>query len=172
MKIGLISDTHIPYRANHIPKKFIDTFKSEKIDLIIHLGDINDETVLKDLEEIAETIAIKGNTDYINLPREKYIEIEGWKIFLFHSDVIHPRGDTKKIIDYVTKKVGKVDIILHGHTHIPRLIYDSGLIIINPGSATGVISGALSLVPKSVAILKLKDNNLDIRFIFENDFQQ
>ncbi len=70
--IGVISDTNgrIP---SGVPKAF------KKIDLIIHAGDIGDETVLDKLSKIAPVVAVRGNMDYgkwtRQLPETEIIEI-------------------------------------------------------------------------------------------------
>jgi len=161
MKIGIISDTHIPRRAKEIPKEFLKWFEKNKVDLILHAGDLNDPNILEILKEIAEVKAVRGNTDYIDLPEELILEIEGKKILLFHSDNIYPRGDISKILKYAKEK--KADIVIYGHTHLPFFTYINGIYLINPGSATGVRSGEIEESIKSVAILSLK-NKIKVKF--------
>ena len=62
MLIGVISDTHIPYRATNIPKKVFEEFKD--VDLILHAGDIEELSVLDELKKIAPVKAVNGNCDY------------------------------------------------------------------------------------------------------------
>jgi len=161
MRIGIISDTHIPSRAAEIPKEFLEWFKENRVDLILHAGDVNDEIVLKDLEKIAEVKAVKGNTDYLDLPKELILEIKGKRILLFHSDNIYPRGDINKMLDYAKEKM--VDIVVYGHTHLPLFTYVNGIYFLNPGSATGVRSGEIKRSVKSVAILYL-ENKIKVEF--------
>jgi predicted phosphodiesterase len=42
--VGLISDTHVPVRAREVPKKVFEVF--EKVDYIIHAGDLVDLSVI------------------------------------------------------------------------------------------------------------------------------
>lgn len=44
MRIGVISDTHIPERAKEIPEKILRDFKN--VDMVIHVGDLVDLKVL------------------------------------------------------------------------------------------------------------------------------
>ena len=44
MRIGVISDTHIPVRAKHLPAALFCLF--ENVDLILHAGDLVDPQVL------------------------------------------------------------------------------------------------------------------------------
>ena len=62
MLIGVISDTHIPYRSRNIPSKVFEEFKN--VDLILHAGDIEDLSVLDELEKIAPVKAVNGNCDH------------------------------------------------------------------------------------------------------------
>jgi len=162
MKIGLISDTHIPRRANKVLEEFLSWFNEEKVDLIIHCGDVTDLEVLKELESIAEVKVVKGNTDYYDFPRELALEVEGWKIYVFHSSEIYPRGDLFKL--YRTTLEKGCDILIYGHTHIPLFTQIDGKYFINPGSATGVWSGEIDNPPKSAAILELKQEKIEVKF--------
>jgi len=161
MKIGLIGDTHIPNRAREIPNYFLEVFKNEKVDFILHLGDINEKYVLDELEKIAPVKAVMGNTDYLDLPEYLVFEISKYKIFVFHSDNVYPRGDVKQILS-IAKKVN-ANVVIHGHTHIPRFLYEEGVCIISPGSATGVRSGEIKETVKSIAILEISDS-LKVKF--------
>ncbi|MEM1684454.1 MAG: YfcE family phosphodiesterase [Nanopusillaceae archaeon] len=163
MKIGIIGDTHVGLRAKEIPKEFIDFFIKEKVDLIIHTGDINEEIVLEELNKIAEVRAVKGNTDYLNLPKELIFDLNGHKFFVFHSNVIISRGDINKILEYV-KKVKNVDpnFIIFGHVHYPVFTWKEGVFFVSPGTATGVRSGEIKKTIKSVAILDL--DKLEVKF--------
>ena len=162
MKIGLISDTHIPTRAREIPKDFLDFFKENNVDLIIHCGDIEDKKVLDELNKIAETKAVLGNIDYLDLPEKLIFNIENYKVLVFHSDIIYPRGDKDKLVEFA--KLNNANVVIFGHTHIPLFTYYRGVYLINPGTATGVRSGETKDVVKSVAILEIKDK-LNVKFL-------
>ena len=134
MKIGVISDTHIPFTASKLPRKVREYFR--KCDLIVHAGDIVDSSVIKELEDLAETKAVAGNMDneYLkkHLPKKLLFEIEGKKI-----GVMHGSGACSKVRDLVAKEfVPKPDIIIFGHSHIPVNREDKGTLFFNPGSAT------------------------------------
>jgi putative phosphoesterase len=61
MRIGVISDTHIPYDAETIPPQVKELFKG--VDVILHAGDIYLSSVLDELEEIAPVLAARGDDD-------------------------------------------------------------------------------------------------------------
>jgi len=61
MKIGLISDTHIPEAMLELPAQVRTVFSGA--DLILHAGDLHCLDVLNWLEEIAPVLACRGNGD-------------------------------------------------------------------------------------------------------------
>src|SRR5256712_13153692 len=61
MKIGLISDTHIPEAMPELPGQVRAVFSG--VDLILHAGDLHCLEVLDWLEEIAPVLACRGNGD-------------------------------------------------------------------------------------------------------------
>ncbi|MEM4511531.1 MAG: YfcE family phosphodiesterase [Nanopusillaceae archaeon] len=163
MKIGIIGDTHIGLRAKEVPKEFVEFFIKEKVDLIIHCGDINEEVALEELNKIAEVKVVKGNTDYLALPKELILDLNGYRFFIFHSHVINPRGDINKMLEYVrgVKNVNP-NFIIFGHVHYPIFIWREGIFFVSPGTATGVRSGEIKKTIKSVAVIDL--DNLEVKF--------
>ncbi|MEI6093200.1 MAG: metallophosphoesterase family protein [bacterium] len=116
-QIGIISDTH-----SVIDNKALNLFKG--LDIILHAGDIGNSNVLVELESIAKTIAVYGNTDDFNIrsktKKEEEIILDGFKIHLSHDEEV----DSKDF-----------DIIIKGHTHIPIISFEGKTLLINPGSA-------------------------------------
>lgn len=128
MRILVISDTH------GVNKEIIEIFsENEKADMIIHLGDY-----VKDGEKISKILGlpcviVKGNGDYnSDYPEDRFIEIEGKKIFSTHGHKYNIKSNLDKLYHKSMKL--KADIILFGHSHIPLNIKKDGIIIMNPGS--------------------------------------
>ena len=67
MRIGLISDTHIPVAVKHLWPQVYEAFLG--VDLIMHGGDLMVTDVLDWLEEIAPVMAVEGNGDYTGFER-------------------------------------------------------------------------------------------------------
>lgn len=61
MLVGLIADTHIPYRRRYLPLAALKAL--EGVDLILHTGDINVLQVLSLLSTIAPVEAVASNGD-------------------------------------------------------------------------------------------------------------
>lgn len=139
MKIGVISDTHIPVRAKKIPNEILELFRG--VDKILHAGDLVDITVLTILKSICSDVkAVWGNMDppeiRNSLPQREIIDAGKYKIGLTHGSG-SPAGlieQTKGIF-----KNDKVDIIVFGHSHYPINEKREGIIYFNPGSPTDKI---------------------------------
>ena len=62
MRIGLISDTHIPTAAKELWPQVYDAFRG--VDLIMHAGDLMVPEVIDWLAEVAPVMAVWGNGDF------------------------------------------------------------------------------------------------------------
>lgn len=164
MKIAILGDIHFPGRADDLPDDFFEMIIEEDPDLIVYTGDLDSEETLRAIKSLGKkTLIVKGNVDYIDLPEKEIIEVENIRILVFHSSEIKPRGDPKKILK-VAKEEG-CDIVIFGHTHLPLLKFMDGVLLINPGSSTGVISGEGIIPPRSFVILDIIERNfIEVRF--------
>ena len=146
--VGVISDTH-----GHLPSGVAKAFKN--VDLIVHAGDIGDETILAKLEKIAPVLAVRGNMDYGNwasqLPATEIIEI-GHLVLA----VTHIAGR----LNVEPQKAGYKSVI-SGHTHRPDVYEKKGVTFINPGSASYPKFGQ----PGSAAVIHIKSADLSVEFI-------
>jgi len=57
MRIGVISDTHIPKRAQSLPDDLVDVLR--KLDFIIHAGDFETMEALREIERINRLVAVQ-----------------------------------------------------------------------------------------------------------------
>jgi putative phosphoesterase len=135
MKIGVISDTHIPLRTSVLPE-IIDRSFSE-VDHIIHAGDIADIRVIRKLEEFAPVTAVAGNIDPPGL-RELFGEKKLVALGGFMFGIVHGHGSKSKTIDRAAKAFSGIDLdcIIFGHSHIPFCGYRGNMLFFNPGSPT------------------------------------
>lgn len=136
MKIGVISDTHIPINAKDIPPKILEEFKN--VDMIIHAGDLVDLSVLDKLRGVSKVIkAVRGNMDSPEvrnkLPEKELITVKNFKI-----GVMHGWGPPDKLIDMMSEafKSDKVDLIIFGHSHQALNVKKKDIVYFNPGSPT------------------------------------
>lgn len=142
MRIGVISDTHIPKTANDLPKAVYDAF--EKVDMIIHAGDFADLTVLENLRKIAPVKAVYGNMDAQEIVRalnkKEIIQVGKLKIGL-----IHGWGPPKGLLKLVAGEFDKnIDAIIFGHSHAALNERIGSTLFFNPGSPTDKIFAAFS----------------------------
>lgn len=134
MLIGVISDTHIPERAQEIPQEIFKIFKG--VDLIIHAGDFTSLDVIKKLEKIAEVKAVCGNMDPAEIC-QKFPQKQLIKVGDFSIGVIHGRGHPDNLLDFVQKQFeNSPDVIIFGHSHNPFNEKIGKTLFFNPGSPT------------------------------------
>ena len=172
MKLLIIGDTHIPERAPVIPKQITDKIESEKFDLILCTGDLENESVVSYLSHLSKLYISRGNMDYLTFPKEAKIDAEHFKIGLIHGDTIYPRGNPSKLVNEA-QRIG-VDILISGHTHSLSVNEikkdDSKLLLLNPGSATGAWGGGPASHIPSFIILEIVNNHATIHaFELVND---
>jgi len=135
MKIGVISDTHIPEQAKEIPKVILEDFKD--CSLILHAGDLVTLDVLKKLKDVGRVVAVRGNMDHREvkeeLPEKEVINIGNFKIGLFHG-----WGVPFDLINLAKRqfKDDKCDVIVFGHSHSPLSEWRDEVLFFNPGSPT------------------------------------
>jgi putative phosphoesterase len=160
MKIGVISDTHIPDRAKEIPKKILEDFK--KVDMIIHVGDLVDFNVIEKLQSVCSNVrAVWGNMDRENvrrqLPEKEIINAGNYRI-----GIMHGWGAPNKLIEVLTSafKNDNVDIIIFGHAHYSVNERKNNILFFNPGSATDKIFAPYN----SYGIIEINDK-IDARII-------
>ncbi len=142
--LGIIADTHIPWRIKALPPRVFEVFRG--VDHILHAGDISSRRVLDQLAEIAPVEAVAGNADLFRhgLPLTRVIEVEGRRIGLVHghggwsrylfSKVRDRFGyDEEYYLKIVCQSFGSVDAIVFGHTHRFYHVERSGVLLLNPG---------------------------------------
>jgi hypothetical protein len=153
--IGLISDTHVPKTATHIPQKVFEIFAN--VDYIIHAGDLVELSVVDDLEQLAPVLAVHGNMDgpEVNgaLPEVNSLKLFGWKIGVVHDPKV--LGGSGKMTE-IAKQNG-FDVLVFGHTHSSSIKWEGKTLFINPGSPTDPAS---FLTKPSVGMLKVTKESI------------
>lgn len=136
MRIGLISDTHVPDVMEAIPPQVVEVFAG--VDLILHGGDLSIGSVLDELQNIAPVLAARGDDDYqIRDERIQEIQnltVEGLSLYIIHSSEFWARD----VIEHPEKHdLDKApDIVVFGHTHRDTVQMVGASLLVNPGSAT------------------------------------
>ena len=149
MRIGVVSDTHGLFRP--------DVARAlDGVERILHLGDVGDMSVLKELGKIAPVTAVRGNTDregpQSELPETDVVLIRDRYVYMLHDlSLIH-----------LDPAAGKFAAVLFGHTHIPNYFLRKGVLYFNPGSC----GPRRFKLPVTVGVLKVdKDGEFKARII-------
>lgn len=131
MLVVVLADTHIPRRAKALPGGL--TPHLEFADLILHAGDLLVEDVLYELEAYAPVRAVKGNVDGwdVRLPETLEFEVGGVPVAM-----IHDAGPKKGRRGRMRRRFPGAGVVVFGHSHVPWLEEDGGLMLLNPGSPT------------------------------------
>jgi len=176
MRIGLISDTHIPDIEEKMPVEIMPAFRG--VDLILHAGDVYSPSVLDDLECIAPVLVARGDDDVgeIGMDRrmkEKHIlKMEGQTIWLAHErpfvlrfpdmppSLRFPPLQYKNGVE--PKKEKPPDIFIFGHEHCTIMHRVENTLYVNPGSPT-YLNYKRGL--GTVAILDLNSGKAEVRFL-------
>ncbi len=161
MKIGIISDTHIPKNTDRIPGEVFKIFQG--VDLILHAGDLTDLSVLDDLRQITPRVeAVLGNMDPVEnraqLPVKKIVNADGVRIALIHGSG-PPLGLKKRIWQQV--QADKPQVVVFGHSHQPEKDVINDVLFLNPGSATDKFFVSVN----AVAILKMEEGKIDAEIV-------
>ena len=139
MKIGILSDTHNNIK---LAEKAIEIFKENKVEMLIHAGDLTSPKMLT-LFEGFDCRFVLGNGDIdieeLNKKSESFgfgkieesclLEIEGKRIIVFH-------GFNVPLFRQAVSS-GEYNYIIKGHTHFFENYTANNTRIINPGSLYG-----------------------------------
>ena len=120
--VGVISDTHGLLRPEALEVL-------EGVDLIVHAGDIGSPEIIDALRELAPVFAIRGNVD------------RGiWADEFSATEIV----EVDDLLLYVLHDLGQLDldpaaagfrVVIHGHSHDPKIAEKQGVVYLNPGSA-------------------------------------
>lgn len=76
---------------------------------------------------------VRGNCDQVGL-EEKIVEIEGVNILLVHGHNHGVKSSYLRLLYYAKQK--NCNVVIFGHTHIPFVGDEDGVLLINPGSCS------------------------------------
>lgn len=157
MKIGVVSDTHISSPSDSLPPEMLARFRKEKVELILHAGDVVRHRVLDELSKIAEVRAVAGNMDArelkAKLPKRLVIEAGGLRIGLVHGGGPPTRLGERLL---PTFDGDEIDALVYGHSHARQNDEFKGVLLFNPGSARASRNGGRP----SYGILTIEDGHI------------
>lgn len=142
MKVGIISDTH---DRQGVVVKAAEIFGEEKVDYILHAGDIVSPETAERLAAAAGTkfIAVFGNCD-----REKDLLVSCVRDFggeiggrVFRGQI----GERRIFMTHKPSALGEVsqsdnfDLVVYGHTHKQLVRRVGETLVVNPGISAVVV---------------------------------
>ena len=136
--VAVISDSHVPERADAIPDGFAERVAAA--DRVVHAGDFVDAATLEAVRDLAgdDLVAVHGNMDPRNLDLPAVATFEAGGVEFV---VTHGTGDLETYEDRVAAVVreqGDEDAVgIAGHTHEVLDAVVDGVRLLNPGSVTG-----------------------------------
>ncbi|WP_280769822.1 metallophosphoesterase family protein [Salipaludibacillus daqingensis] len=126
MKALIMSDSHGWEKE---VKMIVDRHRAE-VDAIFHCGDSElsgNAAVLKGVE------TVRGNCDFgKSFPEEIVETVNGTTIFVAHGHLLNVKMTEMNLI-YKGQESG-AKIVCYGHTHVPAVVEEEGMVILNPGS--------------------------------------
>ena len=118
MKLAILSDTHGLLRP-----EVLEHLKAA--DVILHGGDINKQSIVDELAQIAPLYIVRGNNDKEwaeHIPHDLTVTLGGVTFYMVHN---------KK---EVPADLSGVDVVVFGHSHKYAQEEKNGVLWINPGS--------------------------------------
>lgn len=158
MRIGLISDTHVPETGPSLPCRIAEVFQG--VDLILHAGDIYIPSVLDELQKIAPVLAAQGDDEYQEMLTDTRVksmhvlDLEGKKVWLTHKRPYNHWFNPGQ------KESSPPDVVVFGHQHSVLVEKRGRVLFVNPGSPTFL---HYSAGPGTLGILTIDSGRVEAR---------
>ena len=157
--VGLLSDTHLPYRLKRLPQAALDALAG--VDLILHAGDVDDPAALEPLWNVAPVYAVRGNLHLqdlssggASLPATVELELGGKQVLLVHGHRPGPPGflfkgmrvlthwlgwrDNGDLNQIIARRLARLypaaDVVVFGHSHRAHVEWIGHTLLVNPGA--------------------------------------
>ena len=141
MRIGVVSDTHLPRFGRSLPQALTRGLQDAGVERLIHCGDWTEPFVVELLEAIAPLHGVAGNNDPPELvARFGYapvLELDAVRIGIAHGHIgpTHISTSERARLTFATQP--DLAAICFGHSHIPSVTrVAGGILLVNPGSPT------------------------------------
>ncbi len=133
MRAVVLSDTHLRAEGRPLPDPVLVALR--EADVVLHCGDVVEQSLLDELATYAPVHAVLGNNDVTLrgvLPERLLVELDGVRV-----GMVHDSGLTKGRPARMRRTFPDCAVVLFGHSHAPvdELGVD-GQRLFNPGSPT------------------------------------
>lgn len=156
----VVADTHSQPHPN--AEALITALKP---DVIFHAGDIGAMDVLEQLQRLAPLIAVRGNIDgrAPGLNDSIDVEIGSAQRVLLKLLLIHIAVYGTKLRSEVTRLAAAhgARLVLCGHSHVPFVGRDRGIVVFNPGS----IGPRRFQLPITLGVLQVSESGISVKHI-------
>jgi putative phosphoesterase len=179
VRVGVISDTHIPSAGPEPPPEVVTAF--EGVDLILHAGHVNVPSCIAWLERIAPVRSteswVEGSGEsWTRNVRLDVFEVESRTIGMAHELILESLPDDvlpgsieryfpagESLSEALAEIFGRpVDIVVFGYTHQAMVERHAGVLLVNPGSPS-LVGQQVKL--GTVAILDLDGEQTEARIV-------
>ena len=139
MRIGLISDTHMPGSIEKLWPQVFNLFQD--VDCILHAGDLHTLDIVDELSELAPTYVSRGNGDAglkdQRLQDSWLLDFSGITIGMIHRFPSPECKTSEDIFRYVDRHFDqRPKVLVYGHTHLEGMFHVEDMLCVNPGSPT------------------------------------
>ena len=129
MRVGVVSDSH--GFMGRLSTVLMAMEAQQKVDALIHLGDGYYD--LRDLGVDVPVYQAAGNCDHFCSDTLNIVTLSGARLVLTHGHYQHVKEGTDDLLSLAVQE--KAQAALFGHTHLPLIKPQSGILLLNPGAA-------------------------------------
>lgn len=161
VRLAVVADTH---GAPH--PRTAELLSAMRPDAILHGGDVGDLGVLRELGEIAEVLAVRGNVDAGRanaLPDQLVIDLVDDGAVALRMLLVHIALYGPKLRAEVARaaRAEHASLVVCGHSHVPFIGQDKGITVFNPGS----IGPRRFHLPIVFGTIELRDGRLRMQHV-------
>ncbi|MFP4174698.1 MAG: YfcE family phosphodiesterase [Halobacteriales archaeon] len=159
MQVALVSDSHVPERADEIPDQVINA--CEDADVTAHAGDFTSPEAYDKFDATGKLVAVHGNMDdVLDLPRVDSFAAGGVEFAVVHGTG-SPINYEERVTEAARDEVGEDAVAVSGHTHeVTDETYD-GVRLLNPGSCTGAMPASRA----TYMLVEAEDGGIDVEVV-------
>lgn len=169
MRIGVLADTHLPSLVRSLDElgpQVADCLRG--VDIILHAGDVSAPSVLDWCQQFAPVLVAEGNNDLFHdsrMAKTQFLDVDGWRIGMAHE--LRPESRPVDVIAHGALHGERVDILIGGDTHVERLEYRDGIVLLNPGSP--ILPHHLSTRLGTIAVIEISAHRVDAEILVLGD---
>ncbi|MDZ7688789.1 MAG: metallophosphoesterase family protein [Halobacteriales archaeon] len=159
MQVAVVSDSHVPGRADEIPDRVLNA--CEDADMTAHAGDFTSEEAYEEFDATGKLVSVRGNMDSVSgLPRTDTFVAGGVEFVVTHGTGA-PFGYEDRVAETVRDESREDAVGVCGHTHEVMDTTHGGVRLLNPGSCTGAPPADLA----TMMLVEAEDGALEVEVV-------